>query len=70
MDSDAHVGSDFNVARAIGGVYATDFGTTAKRQANGRLFRRDLVVWQTLLFLMCALDQQMSSAGGDTGRYG
>ena len=62
--------SDFNVACGIGGVYPIDFGTAAKRQANGRLFRRDFVVWQMLQFSMCALNQQMNSAGGDAGRYG
>ena len=61
---------DFNVARAIGGVYPIDFGTAAKRQAHGRLFRRDFVVWQTLQFSMCALNRQMNPAGGDAGRYG
>ena len=61
---------DFNFARAIGGVYPMDLGTAAKRQANGRLFRRDFVVWQMMQFSMCALDQQLSSAGGDAGRYG
>ncbi len=62
--------SDFDVARLIGDVCPVDFGTSAKRQATGRLFRCDFVVWQMLQFSMCALDQQMSSAGGDTGRYG
>ncbi len=62
--------SDFNVLREIGGVHPIDLGTAAKRQANGRLFRRDFVVWQMLQFSMCALNWQMSSAGGDTGRYG
>ena len=61
---------DFNVACAIDGGHPTDFGTAAKRQANGRLFRRDFVVWQMMQFSMCALDQQLSSAGGDAGRYG
>ncbi len=61
---------DFIVARAIGGRHPLDVGTAAKRQANGRLFRRDFVVWQTLQFSMCALNRQMNPAGGDAGRYG
>ncbi len=61
---------DFSVPRAIGGVHPIDFPTAAKRQAGGGLFRCDFVVWQILQFSMCALDQQMSSAGGDAGRYG
>ncbi len=43
---------------------------TSGRPLNGRLFRRDFVVWQMLQFSMCALNQQMNSAGGDAGRYG
>ena len=62
--------SDFYVGREIGGVHPIDFGAAAKRQANGVLFRCDFVVWQILQFSMCALDQQMSSSGGDTGRCG
>ncbi len=61
---------DFNVACAIGGVHPIDFGRAAKRQANGRLFRRDFVVWQTMQFSMCALNRQMNPAGRDAGRYG
>ncbi len=61
---------DFVIARAIGGMHPIDFGTAAKRQASGGLFRCDFVVWQRLQSSMGALDQQMSSAGGDTGRYG
>ena len=61
---------DFMAAHAIGGVHPIDFGTAAKRQANGGLFRCDFVVWQMPQFSMCALDQQMSSSGGDAGRYG
>ena len=62
--------SDFDVARCVGSVHPIDFGTAAKRQADGGLFRGDFVVWQMLQFSMCALDQQMSSSGGDAGRYG
>ena len=62
--------SDFYVGREIGGVHPIDFGAAAKRQAAGRLFRRDYVVWQMLQFSMCALDREMTSAGGDIGRYG
>ena len=62
--------SDFNVACRIGRVYPIDLGTAAKRQANGRLLRRDFVVRQMLQFSMWALNQQINSAGGDAGRYG
>ena len=62
--------SDFDVARCVGSVHPIDFRTAAKRQADGGLFRGDFVVWQMLQFSMCALDQQMSSSGGDAGRYG
>ena len=61
---------DFSVALLMGRVHPNDFGTTAKRQANGGLFRGDFVVWQMLQFSMCALDREMSSSGGDAGRYG
>ncbi len=61
---------DFDAACLVGGVHPIDFGTAAKRQAGGGLFRCDFVVWQILQFSMCALDQQMNSAGGDAGRYG
>ncbi|MCH8052768.1 MAG: hypothetical protein IH895_01780 [Planctomycetes bacterium] len=48
---------DFNVARLVGGVHPIDFGTAAKRQANGGLFRCDFVVWQVRQISTCGLEQ-------------
>ncbi|MCZ6653665.1 MAG: hypothetical protein O7D91_11640 [Planctomycetota bacterium] len=42
--------SDFDDARCVGSVHPIDFGTAAKRQAGGVLFRCDFVVWQILQF--------------------